>query len=118
MRLILLLIIAGMCVIPATIYSETKRENMKPPIPLTSLKKRTVVKGEYIVTLSAGAGKNFLLYFFSKYHVVKTRKIGRGLYLIKITDDPGLDALKGYARKNEKIKDIQPNFVYRALNSK
>ncbi len=102
----------GMFIIPLSIFSQTGRGKIKSPLSLERLKKRSAVKGEYIVLLRSDEDEDFILSYFSSYRVIKFRRLSRGTYFIKLADDPGFDTLMDYALKDERISGIQPNFLY------
>lgn len=79
---------------------------------------RTVVPGEYVVTADKGGNVAFLREYFAEYTVLEIDQFGENLYRVKLKTDPGLEELKKKGAKTDRIKDIQPNFIYRSIPKK
>lgn len=71
------------------------------------------VAGEYIVTVHPGGDAALLRERYVTYGVREISDLGKGLFLIKLNQDPGLAEIKRRGLESDKVKDVQPNFVYR-----
>ncbi|HYU28614.1 MAG TPA: hypothetical protein VEK83_06270 [Gemmatimonadales bacterium] len=75
--------------------------------------RQTRVPGEYLVTLAAGADVKAIADLYGRYGIKGTQDLGRNLFLVRLTEDPGPAKLEELRRQNAQIKVVQPNFVYR-----
>jgi hypothetical protein len=92
--------------------SQTPSDPAPTPIGLSS--RQTRVPGEYLVTLAAGADVKVIAELCGRYGIKDTRDLGRNLFLVRLTEDPGPAKLEELRGQNAQIKAVQPNFVYRA----
>ena len=76
--------------------------------------RHTRVPGEYLVTLAAGADAKAIAELYGRYGIKGTQDLGRNLFLVRLTEDPGPAKLEELRGQNAQIQAIQPNFVYRA----
>ena len=74
--------------------------------------RQTRVPGEYLVTLAAGADAKAIAEAYGRFGIKGTQNLGNDLFLVKLTEDPGLPKLEEL--RSAQIKAVQPNFVYRA----
>jgi hypothetical protein len=75
--------------------------------------RQTRMPGEYLVTLAAGTDVKAIADLYGRYGIKGTQDLGRNLFLIRLTEDPGPAKLEELRTQNVQIKAIQPNFVYR-----
>jgi hypothetical protein len=92
--------------------SQTPRD--PPPTPMDLSLRQTRVPGEYLVTLAAGADVKAIADLYGRFGIKGTQDLGRNLFLVRLTEDPGPAKLEELRTQNAQIKAIQPNFVYRA----
>lgn len=71
------------------------------------------VAGEYIVTVLPGGDAVLLRDLYAAYGVREISDLGKGLLLLKVERDPGLAEIKRRGLESGKLKDVQPNFIYR-----
>ena len=81
---------------------------------MDSSSRQTRVPGEYLVTLAAGADVKAIAELYGRFGIKGTQELGRNLFVVKLTEDPGPAKLEELRSQNAQIKSIQPNFVYRA----
>jgi hypothetical protein len=72
------------------------------------------VPGEYLVTLAAEADVKAIAELYGRFGIKGTRGLGRNVFLVKLTEDPGPAKMEELRGQNVQIKAVQPNFVYRA----
>ncbi len=84
------------------------------PTPMDFSSRQTRVPGEYLVTLATGADIKAIAELYGRYGIKGTQDLGRNLFLVRLTEDPGPGKLEELRTRNAQIKAIQPNFVYRA----
>ncbi|GMR21138.1 MAG: hypothetical protein BMS9Abin36_1737 [Gammaproteobacteria bacterium] len=77
------------------------------------MKQQHVVPGEYIVTLARDVQIEDLKTQLSAYTLKVVRDLGRGRYLIRLDQDPGLDVLKDFDCFKSSACKIQHNFRYK-----
>ena len=83
------------------------------PAPMDFSSRQTRVPGEYLVTLAAGADVKAIADLYGRYGIKGTQDLGRNLFLVRLTEDPGPAKLEELRGQNAQIKAVQPNFVYR-----
>jgi len=76
--------------------------------------RQTRVPGEYLVTLAAGVDVKAIADLYGRYGIKGTQDLGRHLFLVRLSEDPGPAKLEELRGQNAQIKAVQPNFVYRA----
>jgi len=76
--------------------------------------RQTRVPGEYLVTLAAGADVKAIAELYGRFGIKSTQDLGRNLFLVRLTEDPGPARLEELCGQNAQIQAIQPNLVYRA----
>jgi len=81
---------------------------------MDSSSRQTRVPGEYLVTLAAGADVKAIAELYGRFGIKGTQDLGRNLFVVRLTEDPGPARLEELRSQNAQIKAIQPNFVYRA----
>lgn len=104
--------------------SRTEEANKKLNVPEDGMinkmnapsRKETIVPGEYIITLAAENpdGSEYLLILFKHLEPVRISPVKKGeVYLIRFKKNINLDDLRKETDSEPRIKDIQPNFIYR-----
>jgi hypothetical protein len=76
--------------------------------------RQTRVPGEYLVTLAAGADAKVIADLYGRFGIKGTQGLGRNVFLVKLTEDPGPAKMEALRGENAQIKAVQPNFVYRS----
>jgi hypothetical protein len=73
---------------------------------------RSVVPGEYVVTFAVPATAELARQVFGRFGPTKVQEMGNGMFLVALGKDPGLAALQELQRQDDRIRAVQPNFVY------
>lgn len=100
---------------------KTPRNTIAPSIKnhtgKTLKQQGNTVPGEYIITLSRALSEEEIKRIFSENNVTYVHVISRNslLFLIKMKNDPGLEALREKIKQYPEVLAIQPNFVYQAF---
>jgi len=84
------------------------------PTPVDFSPRQTRMPGEYLVTLAAGADVKAIADLYGRFGIKGTQQLGRNLFLVRLTVDPGPAKLEELRSQNAQIKAVQPNFVYRS----
>ena len=71
------------------------------------------VPGQYLVTLDAGANPSAITDVYGRFGIKRVQDLGRGVYLVTLSDDPGPKSMDETRKGDARIKAIQPNYVYR-----
>jgi hypothetical protein len=91
--------------------SQTPRDPVPAPVDFSS--RQTRAPGEYLVTLAAGADVKAIADLYGRFGIKGTRDLGRNIFLVTLTEDPGPAKMEELRGQSAQIKAIQPNFVYR-----
>lgn len=75
--------------------------------------RRTRVPGEYLVTLAPGADVKAIADLYGRFGIKDTQNIGHNLFVLRLTEDPGLAKMEELREQNTQIKAVQPNLIYR-----
>jgi hypothetical protein len=84
--------------------------------PITGTQDRA--PGEYLVTVQKGGDQALIRKLFASFSVKDVRSLGEGQFLLKIEKDPGPEAVKKKGEESDRIRSVQPNFVYRLSRPK
>ena len=106
------LVVAVTGLVAGSACSQTPSDPAPKPMDLSS--RQTRVPGEYLVTLAAGADVKAIADLYGRFGIKGTQDLGRNLFLVRLTEDPGPAKMEELRGQNAQIKAIQPNFVYRA----
>ena len=71
------------------------------------------VPGEYLVTVAGGADEQAVRETFARYGIAAVQGLGNAVFLLTLSADPGLEAMRALQRESPRIQAVQPNFVYR-----
>jgi hypothetical protein len=71
------------------------------------------VPGEYLVSVQKGGDEALIRRIFAPYSVRDVQPVSDDLFLLKVDQDPGPDAIKRKGEESDQIRSVQPNFVYR-----
>lgn len=71
------------------------------------------VPGEYLVSVQKSGNEASIRKVFAQYSVRAVQKVSDNLFLLKIEKDPGPDVVKRKGERSNRIRSVQPNFVYR-----
>jgi hypothetical protein len=85
--------------------------------PAVALAQQTRVAGEYLVTLAARAEVKAIADLYGRFGIKTIKELGRNVFLVTLTEDPGPDAMEKLRGGNALIKAVEPNFVYRTQGS-
>jgi hypothetical protein len=90
-------------------------QTQSDPVPTATgfSSRQTRVPGEYLVTLAAKADVKAIADLYGRFGIKGTQDLGRNLFLVRLTEDPGPAKLEELRSQNAQIKAVQPNFVYR-----
>jgi hypothetical protein len=75
--------------------------------------KQERVPGEYLVMLSAGTDKQALTEVYDRYGIKEIRAMSNGVFLLRLSEDPGPETIEGRIQGDARFKAVQPNYVYR-----
>jgi len=75
--------------------------------------RQTRVPGEYLVTLAPGSDVKVITDLYGRFRIKDVRDLGRNIFLVTITEDPGPAKMEELSGQNSHVKAIQANFVYR-----
>lgn len=89
------------------------KDEAHDPLYLGSSTAPDRVPGEYIMTVSPGAGEEVLRRQYRIYGIRKITALGANMFLVKLGNDPGLDAVQRKAAESGKVEEVQPNYIYR-----
>ena len=73
---------------------------------------QTRMPGEYLVTLAARADVKAISDLYGRFEITGIRDLGRNVFLVTLSDDPGPAMMEKLRGGNVHIKEVQPNFVY------
>lgn len=71
------------------------------------------IPGEYLVTVQKGGDQALIRQLFAQYSIREVRSLGDSLFLLRVDEDPGPEAIKRKGEECAQIASVQPNFVYR-----
>jgi len=71
------------------------------------------VPGEYLVTIPGDADEKSIADLYGRFGIRALRPLGNGVFLISLSQDPGLAVMQELAGRDRRIKSVQPNFRYR-----
>lgn len=74
---------------------------------------QTRVPGAYLVTLADGAQYQAITDVYGRFGIKDRKDLGNNVYLVTLTEDPGLSAMEKLRGANTLIKAVQPNYRYR-----
>ena len=106
------LVVAMAGLVAGSACSQTPSGPAPKPMDLSS--RQTWVPGEYLVTLAAGADAKAIAELYGRFGIKGAQDLGRNLFLVRLTEDPGPAKLEELRGQSAQIKAVQPNFVYRA----
>jgi hypothetical protein len=72
------------------------------------------VKGEYLVTLVSGESEKVITEKYAHFGINSIHALGNGTYLLNIKNDIGPEGIGAVIEHDNRIKAVQPNFVYSA----
>ena len=72
------------------------------------------VRGEYLVTLSAGADVEVITSVYGQFGIQKMKNVGNNVVLVTLSEDPGQTRMDEIGAQESRIEAIQPNLVYRS----
>jgi hypothetical protein len=72
------------------------------------------VTGEYVVTVHQDGDAEVLREVFRSYSVEAIQRIAHHQYLVKLRNDPGPEKVRREGMQSTFVRDVQPNYVYRA----
>ncbi len=84
-----------------------------PPPMAGSPAGQSIVPGEYIVTLAASADVAQAEGVLARFSPKRVKDLGGGRFLVVLGKDPGVEAMRELPRQDDRVKAVQPNFVYR-----
>lgn len=72
-----------------------------------------VVVGEYIVTAKTNAAADAIRTAYAAFGVENIQSLGRGRFLLRLSQDPGIERVRRVGLDSGNIEAVQPNYVYR-----
>ena len=70
--------------------------------------------GEYLVTLASGADAKVISEVYGRFGIKGVNAMGSGMFHLILSEDPGPAKMEEMRKQDDRIKAVQPNFVYRA----
>jgi hypothetical protein len=70
------------------------------------------VPGEYLVTLVAPESVTAIADRYGRFGIKGIQDLGHNLFLVTLTEDPGLARMEQLRGTDDHIQSIQPNFIY------
>jgi len=71
------------------------------------------VPGEYVITLRPRASAEAIDTAYGSFGITRLQDLGGGKYLIRLSQDPGLEMVRRAGHASGHVAAAQPNFVYR-----
>ena len=75
--------------------------------------RQTRVPGEYLVTIASGAEENAITDLYGRLGIRAIKPVGNRVFLVTLTDDPGLATMQKLREGSRHITAVQPNYSYR-----
>jgi len=75
------------------------------------------VPGEYLVSVQKGGDEALIRKVFASYSVRDVQSVSDNLFLLKLDRDPGPEEIQRKAEESDRIRSVQPNYVYRLERS-
>jgi len=72
------------------------------------------VRGEYLVTLSAGTDVRVITNLYGQFGIQEMKHVGNSVFLVTLSDDPGQTRMDELRAQESRIEAIQPNLAYRS----
>ncbi len=85
--------------------------------PAGALSRQTRVPGDYLITLAEGADVKAIADLYGRFGIKGMKDLGHNIFLVTLTEDPGLPKMEELRGQNAHVKAVQPNFVYRINGS-
>ena len=97
-------------------HSSPSAPSDNKPAPAT-IPSQDRVPGEYLVSVQKGGDEALIRKVFASYSVRDVQPVSDNLFLVKIDQDPGPEEIKRKAEESDRIRGVQPNYVYRLERS-
>ena len=81
--------------------------------PAGASSQQSRVAGEYLVTLAAPAGVKAISDLYGRFGIKSIQALGPNVFLVTLTDDPGLATMEQLRAGSVHIKAVEPNYLYR-----
>ncbi len=65
------------------------------------------------MTVQKGGDEALIRQLYAPYSVQEVRSLGGDLFLVRLDRDPGPEAVRRKGLESDRVRDVQPNFVYR-----
>ena len=72
----------------------------------------TRAPGEYLVTLAARDNVKAIIDLYGQFGIKGIQDLGHNIFLLTLTEDPGLATMVQLRGENAHIRAVQPNLVY------
>lgn len=111
MRRTLILVVVLTSMAAGTSCGHAQNNHGSTPEDFSSRQKR--VPGEYLVTLAPGADVEVITHLYGQFGIKGMKDIGHNIFHVTLTEDPGPAKMEYLRAQDNRIKAVQPNFVYR-----
>jgi hypothetical protein len=88
--------------------------NDSAPVQVGAKAEQGRAAGEYLVTLASGADAKVISDVYGRFGIKAVNAMGSGIFHLILSEDPGPAKMEEMRKQDDRIKAIQPNFVYRA----
>lgn len=76
--------------------------------------RQTRVPREYLITLVPGADIKVITDLYGYFGIKSIKDMGRNIFLVTLTEDPGLVKMEELRGQNPNIMAVQPNYTYQS----
>ena len=93
--------------------SNKKNQTIKKKYKMKTISKyNNSVPFEYLIQLKSDFKKETLEKLIENYKIKEIQKISKGLFRVRFEKDSDMEKIKTELEKNDKVKYIQPNYIY------
>jgi len=98
-------------------YALGKSPGNPQTAPAGTWSQQTRVPCEYLVTLAAPGEVQAIADLYGRFGIKGIKDLGHNVFLVTLTEDPGLATMEKLRGENAHIKAVESNFVYRTQGS-
>jgi hypothetical protein len=84
----------------------------------TASAQQAIARGEYVVTLAAPAEVKAIADVYGRFGIRGIERLASNVFLLTLTEDPGLAAMEKLRVENAHIKAIEPNTGYQSQGNR
>ena len=113
--ILLLILYVGFCKLANSDSTNTGKVTRPVKIEKKKEMENNISPHEYIITLSEN-NESIIKNSFNQFGISLIKHLGNNMFLLKLINDPGIDAIRLQTGNNKSIIAIQPNYKYKAFN--